>query len=91
MTDSGDNGAGQDSQNIFSGRCGHRAGGGLGNTFLGRIVEETEVGSYKAIRCTTTGRVFTLSRARIQVNPQDWSIPQYGLLELLEEGRRFVP
>ena len=62
-----------------------------GNTFLGRIVEETEVGSYKAIRCTTTGRVFTLSRARIQVNPQDWSIPQYGLLELLEEGRRFVP
>ena len=62
-----------------------------GNTFLGRIIEETEVGPYKAIRCTTTGRVFTLSRAQIQINPQDWSIPQYGLLELLEDGRRFVP
>lgn len=60
-----------------------------GNSFVGRIVNETQVGDYSAIRCTTTGRVFTLARSKILVNPEDWLIPQLGLMGLLEQGRQF--
>jgi proline racemase len=60
-----------------------------GNSFVGRIVNETQVGDYPAIRCTSTGRVFTLARSKILVNPEDWLIPQLGLMGLLEQGRQF--
>lgn len=42
-----------------------------GSSFLGRIVSEVEVGPYEGIRCSTTGRVFTLARSQVMINPLD--------------------
>lgn len=62
-----------------------------GNSFVGRIVGETRVGRYQGVRCTTTGQVFTLARSQILINRGDPSIPESGLMEVLEAGRSFVP
>ena len=54
-----------------------------GNSFVGVIKEDCQVGPYPGVVCDITGRVFVLARSEILVDFEDRHTPGDGLAQLL--------